>query len=117
VKPSAVVAADRNSSSASFEIREAAAGRFEVRGALTFATARRAREQGLHAIRTSSARELEMDCGGVAVSDSAGLTVLLDWLAHAKREGRSLRFVNLPEALLAIARISEVDQLLQSGVG
>ena len=84
---------------------------------MTFATARRAREQGLHAIRTSSAREIEMDCGAVTVSDSAGLTVLLDWLAHAKREGRLLRFMNLPEALLAIARISGVDELLQRGVG
>jgi ABC-type transporter Mla MlaB component len=44
------------------------------------------------------------------------LTVLLDWLALAKKEGRSLRFLNLPQGLLAIARISEVDELLQSGV-
>jgi phospholipid transport system transporter-binding protein len=57
-----------------------------------------------------------MDCSGIVASDSAGLTVLLDWLAHAKREGRSLRFTNLPAELLAIARISEVDELLQRGV-
>jgi phospholipid transport system transporter-binding protein len=70
----------------------------------------------LHAFHRSSARELEADCSGIAVSDSAGLTVLLDWLGHAKREGRSLRFANLPAGVLAIARISEVDELLQRGV-
>jgi phospholipid transport system transporter-binding protein len=114
-KPAAVVA-DRNSQSHSFEIHEAAPGRFELRGALTFTTARRAREEGLQALRASGAREIEMDCSGIVASDSAGLTVLLDWLAHAKREGRSLRFTNLPAELLAIARISEVDELLQRGV-
>jgi ABC-type transporter Mla MlaB component len=42
--------------------------------------------------------------------------VLLDWLARAKRDGRSLRYVNLPAGLLAIAKISEVAELLQTGV-
>jgi phospholipid transport system transporter-binding protein len=116
VSTPAAVAADRNSHSQSFEIHEAAPGRFEVHGALTFTTARRAREQGLQALRASRARDIEVDCSGVVASDSAGLTVLLDWLAHAKREGRSLRFTNLPAELLAIARISEVDELLQRGV-
>ena len=41
---------------------------------------------------------------------------LLDWLAMAKRDGRSLRFVNLPKSLISIAKISEVDELLQTGV-
>jgi hypothetical protein len=41
---------------------------------------------------------------------------MLDWLALAKRDGRSLRFVNLPAGLLAIARISDVEELLQRGV-
>jgi phospholipid transport system transporter-binding protein len=87
-----------------------------VCGALTFATARRANEEGLRTFTESGARELEVDCRRITASDSAGLTVLLDWLAHARREGRSLRFVNLPPGLLAIARISEVDELLERGI-
>ena len=63
-----------------------------------------------------SARSCEVDCSGITASDSAGLTVLLDWLAMAKRDGRSLRFVNLPKSLISIAKISEVDELLQTGV-
>lgn len=110
------VAADRTSASTSFEISAGADGRSEVRGSLTFATARRAREEGLGKLRGCGARACEVDCSGISASDSAGLTVLLDWLAWAKRDGRSLRYVNLPEGLLAIARISEVDGLLQKGV-
>jgi phospholipid transport system transporter-binding protein len=116
VKTASNLLANRSSGSTSFELVAGADGKLQVRGALTFATARRAREEGLNFIRAAAARELEVDCSGITASDSAGLTVLLDWLALAKKEGRSLRFLNLPQGLLAIARISEVDELLQSGV-
>jgi phospholipid transport system transporter-binding protein len=106
----------QTSNSESIELVERSAGRFEVCGPLTFATARRARELGLKAFAASSARELEVDCGGDTASDSAGLAVLLDWLALAKREGRSLRYRNLPAQVRALARISETDELLERGV-
>jgi phospholipid transport system transporter-binding protein len=108
--------ANRSSGSKSFEIVAGTDGKLQVRGALTFATARRAREEGMNVLAASEARELEVDCRGITASDSAGLTVLLDWLALAKKQGRSLRFLNLPQGLLAIAKISEVDGLLQRGV-
>src|SRR5581483_227333 len=98
-----VPAADRTSGSTSFEIVAGADGRSHVRGSLTFATARRAREEGAGKFQSCSARSCEVDCSGITASDSAGLTVLLDWMALAKRNGRSLRYVNLPKGLLAIA--------------
>lgn len=110
------VAADRNSGSAVFEIAAGADGRAQVRGSLTFATARQARVDGVERFQKCGARACEVDCSGIAKSDSAGLSVLLDWLALAKREGRSLRYVKLPEELIALARISEVEELLQTGV-
>jgi phospholipid transport system transporter-binding protein len=101
---------------ATFEIEVTSPGRFAARGALTFANARRARSEGLHVLRTSSARDLEIDCSGIAHSDSAGLAVLLDWMAIMKREGRPLCFARLPPGLLAVARISGVEEMLQKGV-
>ena len=109
-------AADRNSGSAVFEIAAGVDGRAHVRGALTFATARQARTEGLEKFQQCGARACEVDCSGIARSDSAGLSVLLDWLALAKRDGRSLRYVKLPEGLIALARISDVEELLQKGV-
>jgi phospholipid transport system transporter-binding protein len=102
--------------SAALEVVTSAPGRFTLRGALTFANARRARSEGLHALRTSSSRDLEMDCAGIAHSDSAGLAVMLDWMAIMKRQGRPLCFSNLPAGLLAVARISGVEEMLQKGV-
>jgi phospholipid transport system transporter-binding protein len=101
---------------ATFEIVVTSPGRFAARGALNFANARRARSEGLNALRTSSARDLEVDCSGISHSDSAGLAVLLDWMAIMKREGRPLCFAGLPPGLLAVARISGVEEMLQKGV-
>ena len=110
------LAPDRTSSATSFEIVAGADGRAHVRGVLTFTTARRAREEGAERFKSCMARACEVDCSGITASDSAGLTVLLEWMALAKRDGRSLRFVKLPENLLAIARISDVEEFLQKGV-
>src|ERR1700742_387923 len=88
---------DRSSTSTLFEIVAGADGRAHVRGVLTFTTAKHAREEGQVRVRTCVSRACEVDCSGITASDSAGLTVMLDWMALAKREGRSLRFVKLPE--------------------
>ena len=100
----------------SFEVVTTAPGRFAVRGPLTFANARSARNEGLHALRNSREGDLEMDCAGITHSDSAGLAVMLDWMAIMKREGRPLCFANLPQGLLAVARISGVEGMLQKCV-
>jgi ABC-type transporter Mla MlaB component len=68
------------------------------------------------AFASSSAREIHVDCAGITVSDSAGMAVFLDWLASAKRASRSLHFESLPPQVQAIARISDVLELLEQGV-
>lgn len=93
-------------------IGEPSSGRVVVKGELTFATARDARQLGLLVLQGSSAERIVVDCGGVTRGDSAGLAVLLDWLAWGRRRSRAVSLHNLPPSLLAIARISEVDELL-----
>jgi phospholipid transport system transporter-binding protein len=99
----------------SFRLAPAANGRFDAQGPLTFPTARAARLAGLEALATAPP-SLEIDCTGVTVADSAGLAVLLDWLAAAKLSGHALKYTGLPQDLTALARISEVEQLLARGV-
>ena len=97
-------------------LAERSPGQFELSGLLTFATARGAREAGLAAFGATSAREIQVDCGALGAADSAGMTVLLDWLTFAKRSGRSLHFVRLPSQMQALARICDVLELLERGV-
>lgn len=101
---------------AATELRETGPGKYAALGPLTFATARVAREQGLAALKATGSSQLEVDCSGITSADSAGMTVLLDWMSGAKRSGRTLRFANLPEQVKAIARISDALELLEKGV-
>jgi phospholipid transport system transporter-binding protein len=93
-------------------ISEPTSGRIVVTGELTFATARDARQVGVLVLEGSRADRLVVDCSGVTRADSAGLAVLLDWLAWGKRKSRVIALENLPASLVAIAKISEVDELL-----
>ena len=95
-------------------ISEAASGRVTVTGELTFASAREARQLGILVLEGSRADRIVVDCAGVTRADSAGLAVLLDWLAWGRRKSRPVALENLPPSLVAIAKISEVDGLLQA---
>jgi phospholipid transport system transporter-binding protein len=95
-------------------ISEPNPGRVVVTGELTFASAREARQLGVLVLESSRADRIVIDCAGVTRADSAGLAVLLDWLAWGRRKSRSVSLQNLPESLVAIARISEVDGLLSA---
>ena len=95
-------------------ISEPTPGRIVVTGELTFATARDARQIGTLVLEGSGASNLMIDCAGVTRADSAGLAVLLDWLAWGRRKSRRLKLENLPPSLVAIAKISEVDGLLSA---
>jgi phospholipid transport system transporter-binding protein len=93
-------------------ISEPSSGRIVISGELTFASARDARQLGLLVLESSRAERIVIDCSAVTRADSAGLAVLLDWLAWGRRKSRPVSLANLPASLVAIARISEVDGLL-----
>lgn len=93
-----------------FAIERAGPGRLEVSGALSFETAAAALRSGTQLI--GSAGSCTIGLSRVAMGDSAGLAVLLEWLAVARARGTSIRYEGVPEQILAIARISDVQDLL-----
>jgi len=96
-----------------FELAELGGGRFAVRGALGFTTAK----EILAASKPAFAEHavLKIDLSGVTQSDSAGLALLLEWINWAKHYRREIRYFDIPKPILAIARISEVTDLLHAG--
>ena len=86
-------------------------GRFRLSGAAIVPTVTLLRTTGLRAFAASTG-EIVVDLSAVARVDSAGLALLIDWLAWARAAGRVLRFVSPPGALLALARLSDVEALL-----
>ncbi len=89
-----------------------APGQIRVHSPLTFATARSVFEAGVACFISDGSAALAVDCGGVPNADSAGLAVLIEWRRWSRQHGRHLKFVNLPTQINAIARLSEVSELL-----
>jgi phospholipid transport system transporter-binding protein len=101
---------------ARIETRDAAGGRFAVLGELVFATARRISERAIHEFSACAARSLAVDLSGVRAADSAGLSVLIVWLEWAHANARELTFSGVPAGIRALARISEVEGVLEKAV-
>ncbi len=55
---------------------------------------------------------VQVSLDAVGRGNSAGLALLVDWLREARRRGRNISFTNVPSQLLALARVSGVDELL-----
>ncbi len=53
-----------------------------------------------------------IDLAGVSRADSAGLALLLAWVKMARNQKAELSLKNFPDQLLAIAKVSGVDELL-----
>lgn len=85
-------------------------GRFRVSGVLDATTATDVLEQSES--RFSEASNIDVDLGGVGESDSAGLALLIEWLRAARQSGKKIHFANVPAQIEALARISEVEDLL-----
>jgi phospholipid transport system transporter-binding protein len=88
-------------------------GRFAVVGAMSFETSGQLLAASKQTFFDYSV--LEVDLSGVDEVDSAGLALLLEWVGWARNDIREIRFRDVPEKLRGIARISEVEELLDAG--
>jgi phospholipid transport system transporter-binding protein len=96
-----------------FTLEDLGEGRFAVGGDMTFDTAEKILKISEGPFEDHT--QLEIDLSGVTESDSAGLALLLEWVTWANHSVREIRFVNIPERLHAIAKTTEVEQLLTRG--
>ncbi|MEJ1296333.1 MAG: STAS domain-containing protein [Candidatus Sedimenticola sp. (ex Thyasira tokunagai)] len=55
---------------------------------------------------------LVFDLAGVTHSDSSALALLLELLDRGRVDGGTVTFRNIPDSLMGIARLSNVEQLL-----
>jgi phospholipid transport system transporter-binding protein len=97
----------------SAHLRRESEDRFTLAGEITFATVPRLSKFGGELLQGTGDRYL--DLGAVQRTDSAGLALLVDWLARARAGGLTLHYQSMPEKLRGLAEISEVDALLECG--
>lgn len=96
-----------------FELRDLGEGHFALDGEMTFETAERILVASEEPFEQHT--RIEVDLAGVSRADSAGLALLLEWITWANHTVREIRFLSMPERVLAIARTTEVEQLLKRG--
>jgi len=62
--------------------------------------------------RNDSRDDIVIDLQDVERADSAGVALLIEWRRMAQQQQQTIRFQNIPSQMLAIARLSGVDELL-----
>jgi phospholipid transport system transporter-binding protein len=88
---------------------------FRVSGALDFDSVPAVWKASMSCLDPGAAPRI--DLGAVVRVDSAALALVLEWVRWGVRNQRPVRFLNVPEKLLALARISEVSRLIDGTAG
>jgi phospholipid transport system transporter-binding protein len=93
-----------------FDLKETGHGGFVLVGDMSFETAD-------EILRFSEKvfgqyADVRVDFSQVGKADSAGLALLIEWKARATRRSEKIVYVNVPDSLLAIAKTSEVSDLI-----
>ena len=83
-------------------------GNVQVSGEITFFTV----NQALSLDILSGRKNIKINFSGVTRSDSSGLALMVHWLRQAKQQGVEMKFENIPDKLLALAKVSNLDEIL-----
>lgn len=84
--------------------------RYELSGDLSFASVPELEHEARHLFKEHD--WLDIDLKQVGRSDSAGVALLVEWVRQAEKYQCKLRFFNIPEQMLSIARVSSLDTIL-----
>jgi phospholipid transport system transporter-binding protein len=90
---------------------EAQDGRATLSGAVDFATVAGLWKESDRLFEAASSKSIEVSLQQVGAADSAGLALLVGWLARAREEGVQLAYVDVPDRIRALAQISEVEPM------
>lgn len=85
-------------------------GGLRASGELTFETAAEALSVGERLL--ASGDDARIDLSGIREGDSAGLAVLVEWLAGKLARGGSLTYAGMPAQMRSIARICGLEEML-----
>jgi phospholipid transport system transporter-binding protein len=85
--------------------------RFHVQGEMTFSSVKDLLQRSNELF--PSVEELEVDLSRVDHADSAGLALVLEWMAQAAERNARIVFTGIPESICSIARLCQVESLLE----
>jgi phospholipid transport system transporter-binding protein len=86
-------------------------GKYRVSGELNFDTVTQALNQSKNMF-DQAADVINVDLGGITRTNSAGIALLIEWLRAAKQKHKEVLFHHIPEKMLAIAKVSDLADIL-----
>ncbi|MFK8080830.1 MAG: lipid asymmetry maintenance protein MlaB [Granulosicoccus sp.] len=89
---------------------DAGSARCLITGTLDFNTAREVLDSVTPYIAEHAT--LDIDLSGVTRANSAGLALLIEWLATARRVDHVVTFHHIPDGLRQLAGVCQVDGLI-----
>jgi phospholipid transport system transporter-binding protein len=92
------------------DIKENKKGQWQVTGELGFATVPKLYKTGYDVI--TEHENLVFDLQDIIALDNSGLALLTAWVRLAKKLDKTISFVNLPNKLLDIAKLSGLEDIL-----
>jgi len=87
-------------------------GRCTVQGPITMENVVSLLAQGREQF---TAPRVTVDLSAVTEVDSSALSLLLEWRREAARNGRDIRYSNLPDNLRSLAKLYGITELLGNG--
>lgn len=81
-----------------------------IQGELDFNTAREVLDSVV--VHIADNKTLDIDLSGVTRANSAGLALMIEWLATARRNGHAVTFHHIPDGLRQLAGVCQVDGLI-----
>ena len=96
-----------------YTLEDRGGGKFALSGRMSFDTAGRILNESEDMFEEHTM--IEVDLSGIEHTDSAGLALILEWITWANHTVREIRFLYMPAKLDAIAKTTEVDNLLKRG--
>lgn len=88
-------------------LTEQAPGYFTLEGSLTFASIDKHSPQSFRFLRGMD--RVCIDLSKLEASDSAGLALMIEWIKLSRNSRVKLSFKNIPDQLLALAKLSGLD--------
>lgn len=87
-------------------------GHFFLQGELTFSSIDKKTVNAFSVHIQDTVDKIILDLKQVTNFDSAGLALLIEWIKFAQNRNIKLLFDNIPDQLMAIARLSGFEQAL-----
>lgn len=60
----------------------------------------------------SGSAPVQVDLAGISRCESAGVALLLEWLRQARRQGRQIEFLHVPEQIQVLLKFFDLERVL-----